>query len=388
MSAPAALLAKFDDVRSALRGELLRRDEEIEMALLALTSRNHVFYLGKPGEAKTYLADRLVLRIAGVRFFAEQMRKTLPPEALFGPISVPALKEERWRYVTDGYLPWADLAAIDEVWKGNGPALNGMLGIWLERRFRNDGQWMSCPLSTVICASNEMPEEDGSEALAAIWDRILLRTEVASPTDESDLRALISLPKPDPAPPTVIDWVDILTAQELSAAIPLSDAAVDAYMEVLRALGDAGIEPSPRRIRMAPDAARAAAFLAGADKVEPEHLECFTHVFWERPDQIRTVERTVLSLVAPGQSEALEMSDTVAELIENLDAALALTPAERSGQLNELFDKFRTVKGHLDGMSHMTGRAARTVAETEAALVAGQRRLLTEGFGTDLSALG
>jgi MoxR-like ATPase len=315
------IVSKLDALRDALSTELLRREVEIDCVLLALVSGQHFFMLGTPGEAKTFLGDRTAARIAGVRHFSEQMRKTLPPEALFGPISVPALKQERWKHMTDGYLPWADMACIDEIWKGSASVLNNLLGIMLERRMKNDGTVQVCPLSTVICASNEMPD-NSSESLAAIWDRILLRREVQSLTDESDLRALVTLPAADPNPPAVIDWADILEAKALAADVALTDDAMDAYMLILRALADAGIRPTPRRIRIAPVVAQAAAFLAGADKVEPEHLEPFAHVFWDKPEQIHTVDRLVSATVAPGQAEALALSDAVAELVEALDTTL------------------------------------------------------------------
>ena len=61
---------------------------------------------------------------------------------------------------------------MDEVFKANSAILNTLLGLLNERVFDQGPMRISVPLSTVVGASNELPE---SEELAALYDRFLLR---------------------------------------------------------------------------------------------------------------------------------------------------------------------------------------------------------------------
>lgn len=91
---------------------------------------------------------------------------------------IPAAGLENDRYVRkiDGYLPTAEVAFVDEIFKANSAILNALLTLLNERLFDNGNQRLPVPLLCLVGASNELPE---SEELDALYDRFLIRRTVS-----------------------------------------------------------------------------------------------------------------------------------------------------------------------------------------------------------------
>src|SRR5437667_10497817 len=109
------------------------------------------------------------------RRFTALLTKFTSPEELFGAISVQGLKEDKYRRVTTGKLPEAELAFLDEVYKASSAILNTLLRILNERVFENgDGTFVRVPLKLCVGASNEWPHsQEGGKELAALFDRFV-----------------------------------------------------------------------------------------------------------------------------------------------------------------------------------------------------------------------
>ncbi|MDP2019255.1 MAG: AAA family ATPase, partial [Hydrogenophaga sp.] len=179
--------ATWAPMLAELERGLLQRDVAARALLLAALAGEHVLLLGPPGTAKSELARRLQRLLPGAHYFERLLTRFTVPEELFGPLSLRALEDDRYERLTEGYLPSAEVAFLDEVFKANSAILNTLLGLLHERQFDNGSQRLPVPLVCLVGASNEQPQDD---SLLAFYDRFLLRVPV-QPVDDAHFTALL-----------------------------------------------------------------------------------------------------------------------------------------------------------------------------------------------------
>jgi len=284
----------------ALEAGLLQRDVAARCLLLATLAGEHVLLLGPPGTAKSELARRLHRRLPGTRYFERLLTRFTVPEELFGPLSLRALEDDRYERLTEGYLPQAEVAFLDEVFKANSAILNTLLGLLHERQFDNGAQREPVPLLCLVGASNELPQDDG---LLAFYDRFLLRVPVA-PVDDAHFHALLHASAPTPSSSTNAHEAGLLTARSLEAlreqarTVGLS-AEVLRHLDRARQRGRTGDHPvSDRRWRQVAELLKVQAASRGAAQVSPWDLWVLPFVLPHRPDDVPAWTEAFLEDVA------------------------------------------------------------------------------------------
>jgi MoxR-like ATPase len=189
-STDAGLRERLVDLIGALGRGLVERDTALRLCLLAALASEHVLLIGPPGTAKSELARRLHLAFRDARYFERLLTRFTVPEELFGPLSIAALEQDRYERQTEGFLPTASIAFIDEVFKANSAILNALLTLLNEREFDNGAGRVAVPLISVVGASNEVPQD---EVVAAFYDRFLVRIPLSA-VSPGGFSALAELP--------------------------------------------------------------------------------------------------------------------------------------------------------------------------------------------------
>ena len=178
---------RIEKLLTILKQGLYEKDEAIRLALLTAISGESIFFLGAPGCAKSMIARRIVQAFKsdekeGLKYFEYLMNQFSTPEDIFGNISLRALNgdgesgKEEYKRITDGFLPQANIAFLDEIWKASPAIQNTLLTIINERKFHNGGKVEDVPLKALFAASNELPTKN--EGLEALYDRFILRLVV------------------------------------------------------------------------------------------------------------------------------------------------------------------------------------------------------------------
>lgn len=167
-----------------LNKNLYNKENSIKLILLAVLAGESAFLLGEPGTAKSLIAHRISEGFedlettkpenAGcVKYFEYLMSQFSTPDEIFGPVSLQALKNDEYKRITDNYLPKAQFAFLDEIWKASPAIQNSLLTILNEKKFQNGFESQKVPLQGFVAASNELPAKN--EGLEAIFDRFLVR---------------------------------------------------------------------------------------------------------------------------------------------------------------------------------------------------------------------
>ncbi len=262
---------------------LVQREVAVQLVVLAAVAREHVLLVGPPGTAKSE-AVRRVARGLGGRYFEYLVGRFTEPAEIFGPVDLQKLRDGVVQTRTEGMLPEADIAFLDEVFLGSTAILNTLLGLLNERTFRRGHTQLRCPLRVCVGASNALPEDP---TLAAFSDRFLLHLflgSVGDPYLETLLEAGWGLAPVEAGSGEALGALDALS----EAARAVEVVPVRAHLaEAVRVLRGGGIQLSDRRVVKLQRLVAAAAVLDGRTRADGRDLWPLVFAIPQPTDQER-----------------------------------------------------------------------------------------------------
>lgn len=200
---------RIEKLLDVLGSGLYEKETAVKLGLLTALAGESMFMIGAPGCAKSMITRRIKEAFKaddkdGVKYFETLLNQFTTPEEVFGNISLKALngqfidengkkiEKEEYRRLTEGMLPEADIAFLDEIWKASPAILNTLLTIVNERKFHNGSKVMNVPLKALFAASNELPAK--GKGLEALYDRFIFRLPVDFIKNEDDFFEMIDQP--------------------------------------------------------------------------------------------------------------------------------------------------------------------------------------------------
>jgi MoxR-like ATPase len=269
-----------------LEERFFEREELIRLLLLGVMSGENVLLVGPPGTAKSQLARATAQLFGSGCWFDYLLTRFTTPDEIFGPVSLQQLKQDQYVRRTEGYLPEADFAFLDEIFKANSAILNALLSILNERVFFNGREKQAVPLLFLIAASNELPEEN--EQLAALYDRFLFRYEVVYLRTIASYELMFQAPA-DPLP-ALLSPEDIRQVRQAAAQVALPEPIVYMLFQLKSAMEEKEFVVSDRRWKKIGGVWKTSAALNGRSAVSVWDTVFTPHMLWDFPEDLQVLQ--------------------------------------------------------------------------------------------------
>jgi MoxR-like ATPase len=310
-------LEKLQQLREQLQNVYLDRSEAIDLIMVGLLSKMHIFLGGKPGTGKTELAKAVSEAITGTTFFHYLMTKTTVAEEVLGAPDLAELQKGKFVRDTEAMLPEAHLALMDEIGKANSIVRNSALGLMNEREFLNGKTKLQSPLITMIGCSNELldGEEDG-----AFWDRLSLRYMVDYLGDE-DLRILLLRKTGNIYSPKITTMLSLAELEQMQTDVKnvtFPVPVIDSLIDLQRELKKENYIVSTRKYVQIVTILKAYAYLQEEPEVSEDSFEILNHVIWNHPREQALIRKIVAKVGNPVNIQAQEILAAITEKLSDL----------------------------------------------------------------------
>ena len=337
MTTMTTAITNLRKVAANLNARFPKRETAIELMLASLIADEFCILYGPPGTGKSALVEALMKSITAdkrkreARRFALGLSRSTPLADIVGDIDIPSWERTGVRsYNTSKHMPSAEVVFLDEIFKGEGAILQGLLRVINERVFDDK----PVLLRWLVAASNELPVEfrgmmngeaqemHGEESMRAFADRFFYGHEVKPLVKGgAEWAAVIrrTLPKDNGA---TVDLEEVRELNEAIPSFPWAPAAWEAFtkMAVMLENGfDNGqenrrVEVSDRRWEKAYRVVTAHAMLRGAARVTGADLDWLEHGLWTTPDQQALVKKVILLCAPPAAAEAKAEAEAMTAL--------------------------------------------------------------------------
>jgi MoxR-like ATPase len=351
---------KIQALLSDMNAGLIDREQTLKAALLTVLAAENLVLIGPPGTAKSMVSRRVAQHIqttngshppndGGGSYFEYLLTKFSTPEEIFGPLSISELKADRFRRNTAGYLPTAEIAFLDEIFKSSSSILNSLLTILNERVFHNGNQPQHVPLRSLISASNELPS--GQEELSALYDRFLMRIFVG-PVREEHLHLLFDAPGAAHQPTLQLTAQDFQAVDTAVQQVRIPPEVGEAIRGIWAAHKEAFKEDwreylSDRRLVKLLKLLRVSAATNQRTEVDLSDAMLLQNCLWNHPDKMDKVREIVITMLQKYSPE----------VPVNLGQSMPVKPGNSKILRKQIVDIVQPVFGRSNSVSGVLIRA-------------------------------
>jgi len=340
------LFTTLQSFRGSLNTAFLEREEVIDGLLASVITKQNTFLFGLPGTGKSELVRAVSGGFEGSKYFGYLLSPTTDPSELFGPVAISKLLKDEYTRDVEGYLPSANIAFLDELFRGSSAVLNSLLTILNERTFNNGKEIMHTPIQSIVAATNSFPQE---ESLQAFCDRFLFRPTV-EPLRKPTSRRLLDLwalgLKKRPVVKSGLTYKHLEELQESVSEIKITDEFLDKFSQVFDLLASRGITISDRRRVQILKFIKGWAIVQGDDTVYADHLHrSLVHIIYQNVDDISVIKEVLQQAVPTAERMLTDIKRALSGLINEFNSINA-QDCKAISDLNKLVSKLR--KAHND----------------------------------------
>ena len=367
-------ITKLNNIENELNTYFVERQNEVHGLILGLISGSNVLLIGPPGTAKSMLVSSWAKTLDKSKYFSWQLHQFSTPEELFGPYSLAQLDKDKYIRMTEGKMPEADIAFIDEVFKCSHGNLNAMLSILNERVFFNDGKAVPLDMKCVVGASNEVPED--GDHLEAFMDRFSLKYVVDPIVENKNFSMMLNNTEIF-YPKTLVSIEEIQKASQEISSVVVDESLVSLLIDLRNRLSTnvpgtkLSMPVTDRMFRFAMRILRAEAWLDGRTEASQDDLEILQHVLWSDPTDKPKVYSKILEVINPDKDKVMQLYYDSVDLYDKLkkETAKASSDKDRKAMEPKAFEtaqKIRSAKSKIEDHIKDLSKKGRKVKDLEA----------------------
>lgn len=301
-----------------LNQRLIERDELSRLVVLAMLSKNHMFLIGERGVGKSKTVELVNGAIKDSTFWQLQINEDTKLKELYGEKR--STDDGTVSYTAKRSLLNTHYGVLDEMYKGRGNLLNGLLELLVDASYTSgDGIKRKTPLLAVFGTSNEYPTET---RMLPFNDRFTVWYEVKRIQEpENRVKYYAGDYLDEPIENQYFSLEDIEHISVVKNDITIPESIIALFDEITRALITQKVKTSDRKYgRVLHGMIRVSAYLNNRSSVDISDVFLLLHTAWHDDVEKEKVKRVVFEKIFGNQEEIDSRIVTCKQKMEDTDS--------------------------------------------------------------------
>jgi MoxR-like ATPase len=266
---------QMQHVRENIQQVIVGKDEQINLALVAVLCEGHILIEDVPGIGKTTLAKALAASL-GCVFRRIQFTPDLLPSDVTG-INYFNQKQQEWEFRAGPVF--AQVVLADEINRATPRTQSALLEAMQEQQVTVDGETKPLPRPFMVLATQNPIELEGTFPLPeAQIDRFLIKLPIGYPTVDEENSILLRFERMDPLSTLrpVVAPAELLAMQTLTREIRVETSVRNYLVAIARATrehAEVALGASPRGTMALYHCAQAWAAIHSREFVVPDDVK-------------------------------------------------------------------------------------------------------------------